>query len=144
MHRGKEAQDALLRARGLLEDDPTRNAALMGQINALLSRRALSEQERASMWNPRWWARGDRAELAPAAGRYGDGGSPAGGGYETPPPPSGEGTVIFGMDDAEEPGMERVPLMPGMGKDGAFDSRFQGPDAGAELRSGARTPRPVV
>ena len=96
------------------------------------------------MWNPRWWAKGDRAEIAPATGRYKDSSSLHRGGFETPPPPSGEGTVIFGLADAEEPGMERHPLMPGMGKDGAFDSRLQGSESATGTRSGARSPRPMV
>lgn len=63
--RGKEAREALLRARALVEENPTRDAGLTAQIDQLLARRALSQAEREAVWNPRWWVQDGRAQRAP-------------------------------------------------------------------------------
>lgn len=64
LHRPREARDALLTARALLEENPARNGALMSQINQLLARRVLSEQEREGFWNPRGWLGGAKGVSA--------------------------------------------------------------------------------
>lgn len=61
--RGKEAREALLRARALVEENPTRDAGLTAQIDQLLARRALSQAEREAVWNPRWWVQDGRAQV---------------------------------------------------------------------------------
>ncbi|CAG9462211.1 unnamed protein product [Pedinophyceae sp. YPF-701] len=52
---GKRAREALIRAKTLIEEVPTSDTALLGQISTLLTRRIVTEEEKAKLWNPRGW-----------------------------------------------------------------------------------------
>jgi len=54
-----QSRTALSHAKGLLERTRTSNTHLMEQINCLLERRCITEEEKRSFWNPRWWIHTD-------------------------------------------------------------------------------------
>jgi hypothetical protein len=54
-----KCREALTEAKALLERARSSDTALMGQINALLERRSITEEEKHIFWNPRWWISGD-------------------------------------------------------------------------------------
>jgi len=69
---------------------------LVRQIDALLARRSVTEEEKRAFWNPRWWVQ--------AAGEAGAGaGAPGAGGRATNPTPGGGGRVGGGAG-AEDTG----------------------------------------
>lgn len=58
MCRTSACKTALEKAKQLLIDgcgNGSNDGALMDQIEALLQRRAISEEEKEQFWNPRWW-----------------------------------------------------------------------------------------
>lgn len=54
-----KCREALSEAKSLLERARSTDTALMGQINSLLERRSITEEEKHIFWNPRWWISGD-------------------------------------------------------------------------------------
>jgi tetratricopeptide (TPR) repeat protein len=56
----RQCREALAEAKALLERGGTHaEATLMEQIDNLLQRRAISEEEKTQFWNPRWWINDD-------------------------------------------------------------------------------------
>ena len=55
----KEGRSALATARALLESSGDRDSRLREQIDSLLLRDRISEEEKQRFWNPRWWVHAD-------------------------------------------------------------------------------------
>lgn len=51
----KKCREALKEAKTLLQCNSDSNTTLMNQINSLLERRSIAEEEKHIFWNPRWW-----------------------------------------------------------------------------------------
>lgn len=51
----KKCREALLEAKQQLEQTRNLDTTLLNQINSLLERRSMTEEEKATYWNPRWW-----------------------------------------------------------------------------------------
>eukprot|EP00240_Pyramimonas_obovata_P002346 CAMPEP_0118928592 /NCGR_PEP_ID=MMETSP1169-20130426/5818_1 /TAXON_ID=36882 /ORGANISM="Pyramimonas obovata, Strain CCMP722" /LENGTH=444 /DNA_ID=CAMNT_0006870619 /DNA_START=555 /DNA_END=1889 /DNA_ORIENTATION=- len=59
LHKPNKCRTALSQAKYLLERTRTSNTHLMEQINCLLERRCITEEEKKTFWNPRWWIHSD-------------------------------------------------------------------------------------
>mmetsp|Transcript_25220 Transcript_25220/g.34756 ORF Transcript_25220/g.34756 Transcript_25220/m.34756 type:complete len:441 (+) Transcript_25220:149-1471(+) len=55
----KQCRGVLSRAKRLLEANRDADHILIQQINELLERRSISEEEKTVFWNPRWWIGAD-------------------------------------------------------------------------------------
>mmetsp|Transcript_37181 Transcript_37181/g.44942 ORF Transcript_37181/g.44942 Transcript_37181/m.44942 type:complete len:433 (-) Transcript_37181:1314-2612(-) len=55
----KRCKQALQCAKGLLEKSRCADTSLMDQINGLLERQNITEEEKSKFWNPRWWVSDD-------------------------------------------------------------------------------------
>ena len=65
--RGKKEQGhkALTKAKSLLEQSGASDGRLKEQIEGLLTRDRISEEEKQKFWNPRWWVQIDNSVLQP-------------------------------------------------------------------------------